>query len=382
MTDSSISSVKRIKRKACEMKLQSIKQEDTYLAVEISGTVSRFHYLWLRDNCPGNRSPNGQKLHETNQLDPDVQPSAIEHTDEELTITWSDGALSGYPVNFLANWRYDNTGANADEIVLWNRDIENKIARHDYDDVCSTPGILRLWLRDVATFGFGLLCNVPAVERKIFDVVALFGFVRDTNYGKLFEVRTEENPSNLAYTPLPLSVHTDNPYRDPCPSLQLLHCLVQSEQGGLTALSDGFYAAEQLRQESPDAFDLLTKHEVSFHYESETAVLDNRDKIINLNSDGSIRKIRINNRSIAPLQLPFEIVTPFYEALSAFRSILESEKSQYRFLMQPGDLLLLDNERVLHGRAGECVGARHLQGCYADRDGLLSTLKILEKKDV
>ena len=50
-------------------------------------------------------------------------------------------------------------------------------------------------------------------------------------------------------------------------------------------------------------------------------------------------------------------------------------------LMQPGALLLLDNERVLHGRAGQSVGARHLQGCYADRDGLLNTLKILEKND-
>jgi gamma-butyrobetaine dioxygenase len=377
---SSISSVKRIERKAYEMKLQSIKQEDTYLAVDISGTVSRFHYFWLRDNHPGSRSPNGQKLHETIQLDPDVRPSAIDHTDKELTITWSDGALSDYSVDFLAKWGYDNAEPGTNERVFWNRDIEKRIARHDYSGVCDDAESLKLWLRDVATFGFGLLKNVPTVEETIFDVVDLFGFVRDTNYGKLFEVRTEENPSNLAYTPLPLSVHTDNPYRDPCPSLQLLHCLVQAEQGGLTALSDGFYAAEQLRRESPDAFDLLTKYEVSFHYESETAILDNREKIISLNSDGSIRKIRINNRSIAPLRLPFDLVPSYYEALSGFRSILESEQCQYRFLMQPGDLLLLDNERVLHGRAGESVGTRHLQGCYADRDGLLSTLKILETR--
>jgi len=43
--------------------------------------------------------------------------------------------------------------------------------------------------------------------------------------------------------------------------------------------------------------------------------------------------------------------------------------------------LLLDNERVLHGRAGESIGERHLQGCYADRDGLLSTLRVLERDD-
>jgi gamma-butyrobetaine dioxygenase len=206
--------------------------------------------------------------------------------------------------------------------------------------------------------------------------------VRDTNYGKLFNVRSEENASNLAYTPKPLSVHTDNPYRDPCPTLQLLHCLVQAERGGLTALSDGFYAADKLRQESPQAFDLLTSQEVLYRYESETAMLASRDKIITLDSHGEVKKIRINNRSIAPLSLPFESVIPFYAALSAFRNILESEKSQFRFLLQPGDLLLLDNERVLHGRTGESVGERHLQGCYADRDGLLSTLKVLQRDDI
>ena len=363
------------------MKLQRVEQKESYLAVDISGAVSRFHYFWLRDNCPDNRSSNGQKLHETNLLDPDVQPRSVDYSDAAITIAWSDGAESVYPVNFLEKWRYDNTEPDPAERVLWNRDIENQIARHDYANVCDDADSLKSWLRDVATFGFGLLNNVPPVEKKIFDVVGLFGFVRDTNYGKLFEVRAEENASNLAYTPRPLSVHTDNPYRDPCPSLQLLHCLVQAEQGGLTALSDGFYAAEKLRQESPDAFDLLTGHEVSFHYESEAAVLDNRDKVISLNGDDSVRMIRINNRSIAPLQLPFEIVTPFYEALRSFRNILESEESQYRFLMQPGDLLLLDNGRVLHGRAGESVGERHLQGCYADRDGLLSTLKVLERNN-
>ena len=363
------------------MKLQGIEQKDDYLTIDISGAVSRFHYLWLRDNSPDSHTVNGQKLHETNLLDPDICPRAVEYTDEAMTIAWSDGTQSSYPVTFLARWNYDQTRSGRDDIVLWNRDIEADIVRHDYASVCDDSNTLKMLLRDVASFGFGLLREVPAESEKILDVVKLFGFVRDTNYGKLFNVRTEESASNLAYTPKPLSVHTDNPYRDPCPTLQLLHCLVQAEQGGLTALSDGFYAADKLRQETPEAFALLTSHDVLFRYESEAAILDSRDKIITLDSDGKVRKIRINNRSIAPLNLPFETVIPFYKALSAFRNILESDRSQFRFLLQPGDLLLLDNERVLHGRAGESVGDRHLQGCYADRDGLLSTLKVLERDD-
>ena len=51
-------------------------------------------------------------------------------------------------------------------------------------------------------------------------MVAAFGYVRETNYAMVFEVRVEADPTNLAYTGLGLQAHTDNPYRDPAPTLQ------------------------------------------------------------------------------------------------------------------------------------------------------------------
>lgn len=348
------------------MKILGIEEMDTYLAVDISGMVSRFHYLWLRDSSPDCRSPNGQKLHETNTLDPKILPNTIDCSDEAMTIEWNDGIRSVYPLNFLVNCRYDKIEPDSDQLVLWDKEIIHQIGSHDYDQVCNHPSQRLAWLQDIAKFGFALLSNVPTGEKKLFDVVGLFGFVRETNYGKLFEVRATKDASNLAYTPAPLSVHTDNPYRDPCPTLQLLHCLEQADEGGLTALADGFHAAARLQYESPQAYELLTTHDVSFHYESEDAILDNRDKIITVNSDGSIQKIRVNNRSIAALDLPFDLMLAFYDALSKFRGILEDEISQYRFRLRPGDLVLFDNERVLHGRIGQSVGARNNNQVHGD----------------
>jgi len=45
------------------------------------------------------------------------------------------------------------------------------------------------------------------------------------------------------------------------------------------------------------------------------------------------------------------------------------------------DLFIVDNQRVLHGRTGYAAsgGERHLQGCYADRDGLRSKLAVLSR---
>ena len=49
-----------------------------------------------------------------------------------------------------------------------------------------------------------------------------------------------------------------------------------------------------------------------------------------------------------------------------------------RFKLAPGEAFLVDNTRVLHARTGfSGAGSRWLQGCYADRDGLFSTLAAL-----
>jgi alpha-ketoglutarate-dependent taurine dioxygenase len=49
--------------------------------------------------------------------------------------------------------------------------------------------------------------------------------------------------------------------------------------------------------------------------------------------------------------------------------------------LTPGDLVIMNNRRVMHARTGfEDSGQRHLQGCYSDIDGLLSTLSILENQ--
>lgn len=364
------------------MELLNVTKKNDHLLLDISGTACRFHFLWLRDNGPECRSPNSQRLHESNSIDPAIRPRSFSHSNNELNIVGSYDAKSAYPLELLTAWAYDRPSEQTDCVILWNKEIGDRIHRHDYREVCADPAALRSWLQDVERYGFSLLKNVPPVEETIFDVVGLFGFVRETNYGRFFEVRAEENASDLAYTPAPLSVHSDNPYRDPCPTLQLLHCLVQADQRGITAVADGFNAADKLRREAPGAFMLLSETDVSFHYESDDAILDNNEKIITLDASGRCRRIRINNRSMAPLRLDFDLVLPFYQALFKFRSILENEESQFHFQLQRGDLLLLDNERVLHGRIGHSVGARHLQGCYADRDGLLSTLRVLEKSEV
>jgi gamma-butyrobetaine dioxygenase len=50
---------------------------------------------------------------------------------------------------------------------------------------------------------------------------------------------------------------------------------------------------------------------------------------------------------------------------------LNSPHRQIEVRMEAGDVLVVDNHRVLHGRTAfdPSRGSRHLQGCYIDHDG-------------
>ena len=91
--------------------------------------------------------------------------------------------------------------------------------------------------------------------------------------------------------------------------------------------------------------------------------------------------MRFNERARVPSTFTAELADGHLRALRAFAEILDRRELQKRFSLEPGELVCFDNLRVLHGRTGfESGGERHLQGCYADRDGLASRLAVLRRR--
>jgi len=69
----------------------------------------------------------------------------------------------------------------------------------------------------------------------------------------------------------------------------------------------------------------------------------------------------------------------YYAAYRRFAEIIDDPAMAVSFRLNPGESFIVDNTRVLHSRtAFSSGGSRWLQGCYADKDGLLSTLAALE----
>jgi gamma-butyrobetaine dioxygenase len=362
------------------------------VSVAIDGRPYRFHAMWLRDNAPDadTRSPaNGQRLITVLDIPKDTRIVSATIVEAGLLLRFEPEAKEvAYSPAWLAAHAYEQKqsrrkGWTSPEVVRWDRTLQRSIPRSVHDEIANSRAALGAWLAAVQRYGFALLSGVPCESGALCKVAELFGYVRETNYGRWFEVRAEVNPSNLAYTNLGLQAHTDNPYRDPVPTLQLLCCLENTVEGGDSIVVDGFKAAERLQQENWRQFELLSKYCARFEYAGSPGVrLRAKRPIIELGPDGELIAIRFNNRSAAAFtDIPFEEMDGYYAAYRRFAELIEDPDMAVTFKLQPGELFIVDNTRVLHARkAFSGSGCRWLQGCYADKDGLLSTLAAIEEE--
>ncbi|SEL13116.1 gamma-butyrobetaine dioxygenase [Roseovarius nanhaiticus] len=360
------------------------------ITLDHGGATARFHAIWLRDNAwdPATRAPgNGQRLIALRDIDVGVHISAARLAGGQLQLTFAPEAREiAYDPDWLMAHRYDRDevrapGALPDGAEAWDAGLMENVPTGDFSAVRDHAEARRAWLAQIARYGFAKLTGGPVRDGALFDVVDLFGHVRPTNYGAKFEVRTEVNPTNLAYTGLGLQAHTDNPYRDPVPTVQVLYCLESTAEGGENMVVDGFAAARRLRTENPEWFDVLSGHCARFEYAGEAGVrLQSRRPMIELDPDGILRAVRFNNRSAAAItDVPFDVLPSYYAAYRRLGEIIDDPAMEVSFRLEPGESFLVDNTRVLHARKGYSgSGTRWFQGCYADMDGVRSTLAALE----
>lgn len=354
-----------------------------------SGDSATFPAIWLRDNCrcAACRHPgNGQRLYEITDLPASLRiRDVVRESDGSIKITW---APDEHVTVFSANWLMAHDlspaarQARKKKPTLWSKNIGDTKPVGDWRRMMADPTAELTFLDAYHAHGFGLIRQSPTLPETVLAIGNHIGFVRVTNYGALFDVVSVPNPNNLAFTPIGLGVHSDNPYRDPTPGVQLLHCLESGAPGGDTLLVDGFNAANILRGEDPAAFDLLTRLPVNFRFRADDAELNARQTLISVDEDGDITGVHFNNRSLDWLDAPAEMVEPWFAAYRKLADILHRPDGELVFRLEPGDCVMMQNDRALHGRTpfDPSRGRRHLQGCYVDKDGIDSRARVLRRR--
>jgi len=261
---------------------------------------------------------------------------------------------------------------------------------HRYEDVCGgEEGALWEWMRAIVTHGATLLRGVPTTEGAVRQVAELLGPVQTQIYGDVFDVRHEPGAINLAYTSEAIGPHMDLMYYESPPGLQLLHCLRfdADVRGGQSLLIDAFHVAAQLRAKQPEAFEALTRLPATFikdHSARPEPVLMSyqRPHITVDTKGGRVIGVFWSPPFEGPLQLPAHDVAEYYAAYRALSNAID-EARVWQLRMEPGDMLVFNNRRMLHGRLGfdsTSGGSRHLRGCYVNIDEFANRFNLMDRR--
>jgi gamma-butyrobetaine dioxygenase len=351
-----------------------------------NGEQIGIHPLWLRERCQDSQSVDpqtGQRLHDPSDLDLNLQYVSLSApVPGRLAVRFSDGHEANFAErDILAEAAMAPGDYGCPAPLLWDGKLKDLPRAAWRANAADTQ--VAAWLDAFLRYGFIIFQGVPTDLDHVRQVASMFGWARETNFGITFEVRSKPGAEaiDLAYTPLKLDPHTDNPYRSPVPGVQLLHCVANETTGGLSTLVDGYAVAEALRVRDAEAFRILSTTAVRFLFRDKDTEMMSSAPLVELDATGNVRTIRFSPRlDFVPLLPPAEL-SAYYRARRVFGRALRSEEFEIRFLLNKGDLVMFDNCRLLHGRTGfdPQEGLRHLQGCYIDIDGPRSKYRVLQR---
>ena len=361
-----------------------IELTDNKVFFEKQGAKKEIHPFWLRERVNSENfldQKTQQRLFDPTMLKNSSEISKVNISDKFLEVSFKDGAYAKLVIeNILKEFEKDNELYFINKIS-WKSDFQNnniyKFNKNFFEEKIMYESLL-----DFYKYGFVIFENVPTQDNFIVNFANSIGSIRRTNFGEFFNVKSKPNPNDLAYTSLPLAPHTDNPYRKPVPCIQLLHCIENEVGGGLSTLVDGLAVTEELKKEHPSFFQILTEIKVRFQFVDDNVVLEDWAEMIQLDENKRLKQVRFSPRlDFVPL-MDKEKLELYYAARNKISEMYNSEKFRIEFKLKPGDLLMMDNYRLLHGsteyNANE--GNRFLQGCYIDYDSTEGKLKHLKRK--
>ncbi|KAF8528432.1 hypothetical protein BU17DRAFT_38193 [Hysterangium stoloniferum] len=376
----------------------------------VSQLNSSFPLRWLRDSCqcelcvhPGTRQKLRRSTDDVVGREP-LSSSSTEITAGEVCIDWikEDGGTSHksrYPISWLRNYATPDSRAKfhfdvSSNSFLWNRSTlqVSPSLFLDYSTLKAdpSPGISQL-----LKFGLLFVRDVPNEatddrDCEIRKLAGVFGRIRDTFYGESWDVKNVKNSTNIAYTNLDLGLHMDLLYFQHPPRYQILHCLRNRVEGGMSYFVDAIHTAERLRNINPEAFTLLAQTPVPYHYINDGHHMHRAHPVIQLSY--FTRSVEHINYS-PPFQAPLLSDTPlqFYDALKQFADLLDTEDDAFRHTLREGEAVIFDNRRVLHARTAfrekegattaEGEASRWLKGCYLEADDILDRWRMLSARN-
>ena len=394
----SCSSISAVGNQEPRSPIQAIADDQT-LSVQWNDATSRFHHAWLRHHCPcpACLDPSTKQRKIDLALIPGhIRPLEVQVAKNEVRVRWDDGHESSFDGSWLQENAYDGfvkdnvkpgygSIAYESEIMLWNKKIieANPPPEYNFDEIKNNPSLIPSLIDKLFRFGFLFVNETPHDKESLAQVCEFIGgHVQESLYGRVYALENKDlTHSDVAYLSNALHGHTDHAYFEAPAGIQLMHCTHHHGTGGISLLVDGFNAAKTLYKEKPEAFKILASTEVPFEYNSQHHMTRVHGPLLELNPfNHELVRVRYNNSRVGPftnMNLTFEEMGKFYQAVQTFGSILRRPENELWFNLTPGRVIAMDNSRTLHGRS-DITGSRRLLGSYVAIDDFLGKWRAIK----
>lgn len=353
----------------------------------------------LRDSCtcPKCKDPSsGQKSFASIEIPTDIGISNVRVTEQglgitfsndiprfvdqghEMTLPWShvEIALKRRGTDRLPFPRkrsiLKRTG-----VVYWDSEtLDRHVRKIDYNEFMAGGEAFWDVVIDICRLGIVYLKNVPRDEDSVVKITTRIANIRETFYGRTFDVRAKPNAENVAYTSGYLGLHQDLCYLDPPPMIQVLHCMDNSCSGGESLFSDGERAGRLLWPFATSSQKMapLADHHIpyqydknGYHYFASRSVLDH--------NEGGFAGVYWSPPFQGRYLSAAKDLRHWIEPARIFESLINDDSAVHSYKMEAGECVLFDNLRTMHGRTAfdaSAGGSRWLRGAYIAAEDFLS----------
>ena len=364
-------------------RIDSLETENSVIQVNWGdGHVSRFPGIWLLESCRCEACGNTETaVRHTSLLEKPARPQPVscEFDADELRISWDTSHHSHYDLTWLRSKCLTDSARAQRKFkpTPWSREVLERLPVFSYTELIASADLHLQFLEAILDPGFAVLRDVPPEREHTEEIAALVGKLRMTNY-EIYELESKPNPEIVGDMAVPLRPHTDEPYRVDPPAITFFHVIKQSARGGESTLLDSFRLAARLRDNAPEAFELLSTIPARFHRSLiEGRLFEFQRPVIQCDSDGDVNGVFLLDRGMAPVDCELNQVEPFYDALRLLMQLLDDNQDQIEVRLETGEMLVFNNHRLMHGRtAFDPSSGRHVRSCHVDLDEFYSRLRV------
>ncbi len=350
---------------------------------------SSFHAIWLRDNCRCDQCGEpaiGRRTLKLSELDIDLKILNADLTETgdqaSINLTWSDGHNGTFSTSWLRQYCYDTPSRSTRSFspILWSDEFRVNPPNFEYDEIATNDKNFFDLLLALRNHGLCFINNASEIPGTLESLASKIGWIQENNFGRVQDLVVDDNQRSIANDVEPLKPHTDEPYRASPPGIILFHCIETDTAGaGSSTFLDGFEAADALRNEDPDGFAALTNNRQLFrrHFDGDVDLIA-EFPVISTDEFKNICGVRVNDRVAAPACIHPDQVPVYYRGMKRFLELVEDNQRILNKKLNPGDIVIFDNHRILHGRTRLTMNARRwLQWVQLERGDFHSRLRIL-----